>query len=581
MNAKYGVEILNSSKYDEYTLRVMEKSLFNTLEIANLYYESDITIWSLPNFLADIRLEEIDDPLFPDQWHLKNTGQGGGASGVDIDADLAWGITTGSSSIIIAIIDGGVEDHEDFHTGQLIPGYTAKTGGDGSQASGNTSAGKHGQAVAGLAAAAFNTEGVRGVTDNVKIMPIRIFDIYGLEWDDIADAIDTAWTRGADILNNSWGVNLEGFYDDDIAAAIYRARTQGRNGKGCLVVKSAGNTGDYVTFPGTVPGVLVVGAVTNEDDPASYTPRDDDVDVVAPSKGGTLGITTMDRMGSNGYDDGNYFSDFGGTSAAAPQVSAIAALILSINGALTQSQVQSIIKNTADDYGSTNWDGYGRVNAYQAVIMTKPLPPTNLYISGYQGGMPRINWTASTSSNVDHYELWWNEVVGPPYGWHLLATTSATFWVDSRVTIDWYGSEDEYGYKALAVSLGDQKSEFSNADYVLVDESPPWGKVLSSKTIPEVYALEGNYPNPFNPTTTIRYDLPEASSVSLVIYDIMGREVRRWLLQESPGYEQIIWDSKDQSGQLAPTGIYIYRFTAASVESDKRFTASRKMLLMK
>jgi len=286
MNAEYGVEILNSNKYDEYTLRVTEHSPFNTLEIANLYYENDLTIWSLPDFLADIRLEGIYDPHFPNQWHLENTGQGGGTSDVDIDAEQAWSLTTGSSDIIIAIVDGGVEDHEDFHSGQLLSGYTAKDeGGDGSPLPGNTIFGRHGQCVAGIAAASFNSKGGRGVTDNVAILPINIEDAtYG----QIAAAIDTTWTRGADILNNSWGVQLPGFYDDDVAEAFYRALTQGRGGKGCLVVKSAGNTGDYVTFPGTVPGMLVVGAVTNQNNPASYTPRDPEVDVVAPSSGGTL-----------------------------------------------------------------------------------------------------------------------------------------------------------------------------------------------------------------------------------------------------------------------------------------------------
>lgn len=84
MNAKYGVEIINANKYDKYTLRITEQSPLNTLEMANLYFESDLTIWSLPNFLADIKMETINDPLFQNQWHLKNTGQGGGTSDVDI-----------------------------------------------------------------------------------------------------------------------------------------------------------------------------------------------------------------------------------------------------------------------------------------------------------------------------------------------------------------------------------------------------------------------------------------------------------------------------------------------------------------
>ena len=101
------------------------------------------------------------------------------------------------------------------------------------------------------------------------------------------------------------------------------------------------------------------------------------------------------------------------------------------------------------------------------------------------------------------------------------------------------------------------------------------------QSLPTTYALAPVHPNPFNPATTIRYYLLEASNVNLTIYNMMGREVVTWSLQEEPGYKQIVWDGKDHSGRLAPAGIYIYRFTATSVESDKRFTASRKMVLMK
>lgn len=99
--------------------------------------------------------------------------------------------------------------------------------------------------------------------------------------------------------------------------------------------------------------------------------------------------------------------------------------------------------------------------------------------------------------------------------------------------------------------------------------------------VPDQFNLFPAHPNPFNPATTIRYDLPEASSVSLTIYDMMGREVKSWRLQQTAGYKQVVWDGKDQSGRLAPAGIYIYRFIATSVESNKRFTASRKMVLLK
>lgn len=424
MNAQYGVEVLSYNEYDEYILRVKEESPYNTLELANTYYESDLTIWSLPNFLADIRRYQINDPLFPNQWHLRNTGQGGGVAGADINAVPAWDISTGSSSIIIAVIDDGVETHEDFYSGQLLPGYTPVTGGDGSPYSLYDG---HGQCVAGLAAAKFNTIGVRGVTSDAKIMSVNIF------WPRTTDAhiaagIDTAWRRGAHILQNSWGYQVcPPTWRDNVAQAITRALTLGRGGKGCLVVFAAGNTGSCVTFPATVPGVIAVGALTYLNDRAVYSPRDTRIDVVAPSSDDLpsfacdydyFGIWTLDRhpggytpCGGQYYGDneGKYFSHFGGTSAAAPQVSGIGALILSVNphlearpvGSNPNPQVQNIIRQTANDYGTTDWDGYGRVDAYQAVFAASAYPAsiTPVRMPGaitLVWSNPSLEWVAGT-----------------------------------------------------------------------------------------------------------------------------------------------------------------------------------------
>lgn len=89
------------------------------------------------------------------------------------------------------------------------------------------------------------------------------------------------------------------------------------------------------------------------------------------------------------------------------------------------------------------------------------------------------------------------------------------------------------------------------------------------KAIPGTYALTQNYPNLFNPTTTIRYELPEASSVSIVIYDLGGREIVRWTREnESAGYKQFYWDATNTDGKLVPAGVYVYQLTAQSQESD-------------
>lgn len=101
----------------------------NSLEIANSIQESGDVVWSKPNFVHLISLH--NDPLYPDQFYLNNTGQGGGTTNIDINAPEAWGITLGCGNIRIAVIDDGVDNHEDFD-GRVLPGFTAgfnNTGG--------------------------------------------------------------------------------------------------------------------------------------------------------------------------------------------------------------------------------------------------------------------------------------------------------------------------------------------------------------------------------------------------------------------------------------------------------------------
>jgi len=94
--------------------------------------------------------------------------------------------------------------------------------------------------------------------------------------------------------------------------------------------------------------------------------------------------------------------------------------------------------------------------------------------------------------------------------------------------------------------------------------------------IPEVFALHQNYPNPFNPTTTLRYDLPGNSQVNIMIYDIMGREVRRLVNQnQEAGFKAVVWDATNNLGQPVSAGIYLYRITAGE------FHQAKKMVLLK
>ena len=98
----------------------------------------------------------------------------------------------------------------------------------------------------------------------------------------------------------------------------------------------------------------------------------------------------------------------------------------------------------------------------------------------------------------------------------------------------------------------------------------------AGQAVPQVYALQQNFPNPFNPGTTIQYSLPEAGPVSLKVYDIAGQVVRHLVDQQQvAGSHQAVWDGLDASGAPTANGVYIYELKAG------QYRALRKMLLIK
>jgi serine protease len=251
----------------------------------------------------------------------------------------------------------------------------------------------HGMNCAGIIAASHNNSiGIAGVAPNSLVYPINIF-AGGELVADIIDGISKAWDPAygnADIISNSWGYNTTIEVDAGITAEIIDARTYGRVrggiARGCVVVFASGNHHGIfsgVAYPANVTGVISVGAIDHNGNIHSYSSRGSGLQLVAPS-GGASGsadiggceipsggnIWTTDRPGTNGYAAGDYFGGFNGTSAAAPQVAGVAALMLSVNPNLTEAQVRTILQQTAKDLGTTGYDntyGYGLVNAEKAV----------------------------------------------------------------------------------------------------------------------------------------------------------------------------------------------------------------------
>ena len=110
---------------------------------------------------------------------------------------------------------------------------------------------------------------------------------------------------------------------------------------------------------------------------------------------------------------------------------------------------------------------------------------------------------------------------------------------------------------------------------VQVYVTPPVG-INTDDQIPFTFAVGHNYPNPFNPTTTIKYQLPQMSDVKLVIYNVLGQKVRTLInRQVEAGYHTVVWDGHNDSGQQVATGLYIYKFEASD------YVKTMKMMLLK
>ncbi len=263
---------------DHYILTIPNATAEQVLAAVNQHAADPRVLWAEPNFRAQALAHQVppNDQFYSLQWSLNNTGQGGGTADADIDAPEAWATTTGNSSTIIAILDCGVQtDHPDLNGNLAI--NSGEIAGNGIDDDGNgyvddvngwdfyatvnnndpnpkVALDNHGTAVAGIAAAlGNNTIGVAGGAYSCRLLPIRVGEIYDdkghLHCSDagIAEAIYYAagrtknglgrW-RGADVLSLSLGFPQSQIVDD----AFTWAATQGRNGRGCPVFVSSGNS---------------------------------------------------------------------------------------------------------------------------------------------------------------------------------------------------------------------------------------------------------------------------------------------------------------------------------------------------
>ena len=404
----YRIETVLVCSFDErtYELTLSKDSKKDTMQIANELHEITQFEYVEPNLIHFLELFTVDT-YFNQQWGLKNIGQSGGTTGVDIKAEQAWGITTGSSNIRVAVLDIGVEKNHPDLVNRIVQGYDATGGNSGGAPTVDDSWSAHGTACAGIVGAEANNDiGIAGVAYNCRIIPIRV-TVQGISANTafIAEGFRLAWENGADVIS----ISMAFLYNNTVEIAINKAVMLGRQNRGCVVVASTGNENTTVRYPASSPNVIAVGAINRYGyrwvvSNTSGSNYGNDLDVVAPG----VDIWTTDREGTEGYTTEDYYS-FTGTSAATPHVAGVAAGILSIKPILTQEAVKYIIERKANKnipytfspsnrLGGTwfNEVGHGLLDAYSAYTEAARSPISNIQINYINASLHNGNPGASS-----------------------------------------------------------------------------------------------------------------------------------------------------------------------------------------
>lgn len=361
-----------------------------------------------------------NDSYYSSQWHLPKISSPGG-----------WDINTGYGGVPIAIIDSGVDPaHQDL-SAKLLPGYNYLD-----NTTNTADVLGHGTSVAGSAAAlSNNVTGIAGVAWNNPIMPLVVLDSTNYaSYSNIAKAITYAADHGVRVMNISIGGTSS-------SSTLQNAVNYAWNKGAVIFAAAANNSTNTPYYPAACNNVVAVSATTSSDTLASFSNYGDWIDISAP------GASIYTTANGGGYRSAS------GTSFSSPISAGLAALIISANSSLTNSQVVDIIEKNADDLGNTGFDvyfGYGRINVYKSLMAatgvtpqpdtTAPTVSVNSPINGATvGGTITVSISATDDVGVSKVELLIGGVVcatdtTSPYdfSWNTTTYTDGAYYLEAR-----------------------------------------------------------------------------------------------------------------------------------------------------
>ena len=324
------------------------------------------------------------DPSFSSQWDMSDAGRG--AADYSVRAPGAWEFTTGSSDLVIAVLDTGITSHTEF-SGRLVAGYDfvseTRTANDGDLRDSDPSdpgdwitsteaasgffvdcevgdSSWHGTHVAGtIGATGNNASGIAGLNWTSKIQPIRVLGKCGGYTSDIADAI--RWASGdtvAGVPANATPARIIslslGGYSPSCSTEMQSAINVARS-RGSFVVVAAGNEDFDASFsdPANCAGVITVAATGRDGKRAYYSNYGSTVEIAAPGGNRRIdsGILSTLNTGTRGPSRQSYVS-YQGTSMATPQVAGVLSLLLSLDPTLSEAEVLDLLETTSTPFPS-------------------------------------------------------------------------------------------------------------------------------------------------------------------------------------------------------------------------------------